>query len=62
VESATIIAAFQVAIVQGYLEYTNNGKIFKERFNGKYPARKSMQTEFAHTGGENVLLFQAFIG
>jgi len=29
-------------------------KIIKERFNGKYPARKSFQTAFAHDG----LLFQ----
>ena len=29
-------------------------QIIKERFNGKYPARKSIQTEFAHKG----LLFQ----
>lgn len=34
-------------------------KVVKERFHGKYPARKSMQTEFAHTGGQNGLLFQA---
>ncbi len=34
-------------------------KVIKERFNGKYPARKSVQTEFAHTGGENGLQFQA---
>jgi len=33
-------------------------KIIKERFNGKYPARKSIQTEFAHRGGEEGLLFQ----
>jgi enamine deaminase RidA (YjgF/YER057c/UK114 family) len=33
-------------------------KIFKERFNGKYPARKSIQTEFAHVGGQEGLLFQ----
>ena len=33
-------------------------KVFKERFNEKYPARKSIQTEFAHSGGENGLLFQ----
>jgi enamine deaminase RidA (YjgF/YER057c/UK114 family) len=33
-------------------------KVFKERFNGKYPARKSLQTEFAHTGGKDGLLFQ----
>jgi len=31
-------------------------KVIKERFNGKYPARKSIQTEFAHKSGE--LLFQ----
>lgn len=30
-------------------------KIVKERFNGKYPARKSIRTEFADTHG---LLFQ----
>jgi enamine deaminase RidA (YjgF/YER057c/UK114 family) len=33
-------------------------KVFKERFKGKYPARKSVQTEFAHTGGQDGLLFQ----
>jgi enamine deaminase RidA (YjgF/YER057c/UK114 family) len=33
-------------------------KVFKERFNGKYPVRKSIQTEFAHSGGANGLLFQ----
>lgn len=33
-------------------------KVFKERFKGKYPARKSLQTEFAHRGGEEGLLFQ----
>ena len=33
-------------------------KIIKERFNGKYPVRKSIQTEFAHAGGENGLQFQ----
>lgn len=32
--------------------------VIKERFNGKYPARKSIQTEFAHRGGEGGLLFQ----
>ena len=32
--------------------------VIKARFNGKYPARKSIQTEFAHTGGEKGLLFQ----
>ena len=34
-------------------------KIVKERFHGKYPVRKSIQTEFAHVGGENGLQFQA---
>lgn len=34
-------------------------KVIKERFNGKYPVRKSIQTEFAHRGGEGGLLFQA---
>lgn len=33
-------------------------KVIKERFNGKYPARKSIQTEFAHSGGQNGLHFQ----
>ncbi len=33
-------------------------KVIKERFNGKYPARKSIQTEFAHRGGEDGLKFQ----
>lgn len=33
-------------------------KVIKERFNGKYPVRKSIQTEFAHIGGEEGLLFQ----
>ena len=33
-------------------------KVFKERFNGKYPARKSIQTNFAHVGGSEGLLFQ----
>jgi enamine deaminase RidA (YjgF/YER057c/UK114 family) len=31
-------------------------RVIKERFDGKYPARKSIQTEFAHEGGG--LLFQ----
>ena len=31
-------------------------KVIKERFNGKYPARKSIQMEFADEGGR--LLFQ----
>ena len=34
-------------------------KVIKERFTGNYPVRKSLQTEFAHTGGENGLQFQA---
>ncbi len=33
-------------------------KVIKERFNGKYPVRKSIQTEFAHRGGGEGLLFQ----
>lgn len=33
-------------------------KVIKERFKGKYPARKSIQTEFAHNGGEDGLHFQ----
>ena len=33
-------------------------KVIKERFDGEYPARKSIQTEFAHNGGQNGLLFQ----
>jgi enamine deaminase RidA (YjgF/YER057c/UK114 family) len=33
-------------------------KVFRERFNGKYPARKTIQTEFAHKGGQEGLLFQ----
>ena len=33
-------------------------KIIKERFNGKYPVRKSIQTEFAHVGGGQGLHFQ----
>ncbi len=33
-------------------------KVIKERFDGRYPVRKSIQTEFAHSGGENGLLFQ----
>ena len=34
-------------------------KVIKERFKGRYPARKSIQTDFAHVGGENGLQFQA---
>lgn len=33
-------------------------KVIKERFHGKYPVRKSIQTEFAHRGGPDGLLFQ----
>ena len=33
-------------------------KIIKERFNGKHPVRKSIQTEFAHVGGPEGLMFQ----
>ncbi len=34
-------------------------EVFKKRFNGKYPVRKSIQTEFAHRGGaDGGLLFQ----
>ncbi|WP_159591410.1 RidA family protein [Streptococcus halichoeri] len=33
-------------------------KIIKDRFNGQYPARKAIQTEFAQEGGPAGLLFQ----
>ena len=33
-------------------------KVIKERFDCKYPVRKSVQTEFAHTGGSKGLKFQ----
>ncbi len=33
-------------------------KIFKERFDGIYPARKTIQTEFAHAGGPDGLHVQ----
>lgn len=33
-------------------------KVIKARFHGKYPVRKSIQTEFAHVGGPEGLLFQ----
>lgn len=33
-------------------------KVLIERCNGKYPARKSIQTEFAHSGGAEGLQFQ----
>ncbi len=32
--------------------------VFKQRFNGKYPARKTIQTEFAHIGGPDGLHIQ----
>lgn len=34
-------------------------KVIKERFHGKYPARKSIETNFAHVGGKEGLHFQA---
>ena len=34
-------------------------KVIKERFNGHYPARKSIETNFAHIGGPDGLHFQA---
>ena len=33
-------------------------KVIRERFHGRYPVRKSIQTEFAHVGGESGLQFQ----
>lgn len=33
-------------------------KVFKRRFNGKYPARKTISTEFAHKGGPDGLKVQ----
>lgn len=33
-------------------------KVFKERFEGVYPARKTIQTEFAHIGGPDGLHIQ----
>ena len=33
-------------------------KVIRERFHGNYPVRKSIQTNFAHQGGKNGLLFQ----
>jgi len=33
-------------------------KVFKERFKGAYPARKTVATDFAHVGGENGLQVQ----
>ncbi len=33
-------------------------RVIKVRFNGRYPVRKSIQTNFAHVGGEDGLMFQ----
>lgn len=33
-------------------------RIFRERFNGKYPVRKTIETNFAHIGGKDGLQFQ----
>ena len=33
-------------------------RVVKRRVHGNYPVRKSLQTEFAHVGGEDGLLFQ----
>ena len=33
-------------------------KVFKERFKGVYPARKTISTEFAHNSGESGLQVQ----
>ena len=33
-------------------------KVFRERFKGTYPARKTISTDFAHIGGENGLQVQ----
>lgn len=33
-------------------------KVFKQRFKGNYPARKTISTEFAHKGGPNGLKAQ----
>ncbi len=33
-------------------------KVFKQRFAGNYPARKTIATEFAHRGGVDGLLVQ----
>lgn len=32
--------------------------VFKQRFNGTYPARKTIQTDFAHIGGPDGLHIQ----
>lgn len=33
-------------------------KVFKKRFKGKYPSRKTISTEFAHNGGVDGLQVQ----
>lgn len=33
-------------------------EVFRKRFNGKYPARKTISTEFAHQGGPDGLKVQ----
>jgi len=33
-------------------------KVFRERFTGNYPARKTIQTDFAHVGGPEGLHVQ----
>jgi len=33
-------------------------KVFQERFKGAYPARKTIATDFAHSGGESGLQVQ----
>ncbi|WP_018752131.1 RidA family protein [Paenibacillus sanguinis] len=33
-------------------------KVFKQRFKGNYPARKTISTEFAHVGGPDGLKVQ----
>lgn len=33
-------------------------EVFKRRFNGKYPARKTIATDFAHRGGSDGLKVQ----
>lgn len=33
-------------------------QVIRDRFHGKYPVRKSIQTEFAHSGGQAGLQFQ----
>ncbi len=33
-------------------------EVFKEKFKGKYPARKTISTEFAHAGGPDGLKVQ----